>query len=76
MPVEVEPDSAGRPAAVTAQGRRQRAVVGIQETWRVDEGWWRPRPLSRLYVRLTLDDGQRLTVYQDLVEGGWWAQRY
>lgn len=76
MPVGVDAGAGGLPAAVTDRGRGRRAVVEIQETWRVDEGWWRPSPVSRRYFSLVLDGGRHLTVYEDLLGGGWWAQRY
>ena len=46
------------------------------ETWRIDDGWWRQRPVSRLYYRLALEDGRTVTVYRDLVSGGCWRQSY
>lgn len=68
-------DAEGVPQVVVAKGRH-RAVEGVQEVWRVDEGWWRSRPVSRLYYRLVLDDGRQVTVYRDIHEGSWWMQRY
>lgn len=76
VPVKVETGPAGQPVAVTPRGRRRRAVAEIQDAWRVDEGWWRPRPVSRLYLGLVLDDGQHLTIYRDLLQETWWIQRY
>jgi len=74
-PVEVEADGEGRPAAVTLSGRRLR-VVAVQDTWRIDDEWWRERPVSRAYYELALEDGRVVTVYRDLVRGGWYEQRY
>ena len=65
-------DGAGAPAAIVL-GRRTRRVSVIRERWRIDDEWWR-RPLSRDYATVVLDDGRPLTVYRDLVEGGWWVQ--
>jgi hypothetical protein len=47
----------------------------VAERWRIDEGWWGPNALSRLYYRLVLVDGRLVTVYRDLVDETWWAQR-
>jgi hypothetical protein len=71
----VEADGEGRPAAVTLSDRRL-AVVAVQNTWRIDDEWWRERPVSRAYYELALEDGRLVTVYQDLVRGGWYEQRY
>ena len=64
---------AGAPAAVMEKGRRRR-VLQVMETWRVDDEWWR-QEVSRLYFRLELEGGVRLTVFQDLLSGKWYEQR-
>jgi hypothetical protein len=69
-PIEVEADGEGRPVAVTLSGRRRR-VVAVQDAWRIDDEWWRERPVSRLYYELALEDGRVVTIYQDLVNGRW-----
>jgi hypothetical protein len=55
--------------------RRPLPVTRVAERWRIDEGWWGPNPVSRLYYRLVLADGRLVTVYRDLDDGTWWAQR-
>ena len=49
-------------------------VRDVQESWRIDDEWWRV-PIRRMYHRLLLDDGRLLTVYHDLESGGWFEQR-
>jgi hypothetical protein len=71
----VEADGDGRPAAVWLSGRRY-AVEAVLERWRIDDEWWRQRPVSRLYLRLALEDGRTLTVYRDLLSGRWAQQAY
>lgn len=77
MPVLVDPS--GEPRAIGMpgpQGRRRTVpVTQVAERWRIDEGWWGPNPLSRLYYRLVLADGRLVTVYRDLMDETWWAQR-
>jgi protein ImuB len=72
-PVAVEADAEGQPVAVTLNGRRLR-VVAVQDTWRIDDEWWRERPVSRAYWRVVLEDGRVITVYSDLATAGWWRQ--
>jgi hypothetical protein len=48
----------------------------VQDTWRIDDEWWRERPVSRVYRRLALEDGRVVTVYEDLVSGRWAMQSY
>ena len=74
-PLRVEADGDGRPAAVWLSGRRY-AVEAVLERWRIDDEWWRQRPVSRLYYRLALEDGRTVTVYRDLVSGRWAQQAY
>jgi hypothetical protein len=72
----VRVDATGRPLAVQRHGwPRARAVVRVQDCWRIDDEWWRERAISRLYHDLLLDDGQLLTVYHDLVADAWFEQR-
>jgi hypothetical protein len=71
----VEADAQGRPAAVTLSGRRLR-VLQVQDTWRIDDEWWRERSVSRVYFSVALEDGRTVTVYQDLVSMRWARQGY
>jgi len=72
-PLRVEAGEDACPAAVWLSGRRC-AVEAVLERWRIDDEWWRERPVSRLYYRLALADGRVVTVYRDLVSGRWWRQ--
>ena len=65
----------GLPAAVWLAGRRY-AVEAVLERWRIDDEWWRERPVSRVYYRLALGDGRTVTVYCDMVNGRWAQQAY
>ncbi|MFN0071901.1 MAG: hypothetical protein ACKVVP_10485 [Chloroflexota bacterium] len=55
--------------------RRWRRVIQVLERWRIDDEWWRSRPVSRLYFAVLLEGGLRLEIYRDLVDGQWYAQR-
>jgi len=63
------------PIAVHLSGRRI-AVEAVVEIWRIDDEWWRDRPISRLYWRVALEDGRVVDVYRDLASGKWWRQAY
>lgn len=63
----------GTPGAVQVRGRWE-AVEAVTETWRIDEGWWRPDPVSRLYSTLALEDGGCLTLFRDLLADRWYSQ--
>ena len=74
--IRVRVDGDGRPLALRRRGwSRPRAVARIQDRWRIDDEWWRTRPISRLYHLRLLEDGTLLTVYHDLVTDTWFEQR-
>ena len=74
-PLRVETDEEGQPIAMWLSGRLC-AVEAVLESWRIDDEWWRQRPVSRSYWRLLLSGGEDTVIYTDRMEGGWWQQRY
>ena len=52
-----------------------RLVSAVQDRWRLDDEWWRERPIARLYHSLVLEDGSLLVVFHDLLADAWIAQR-
>ena len=62
----------GRPRVVDVRPARQ--VASVREAWRIDDEWWR-QPVSREYRAVVLDDGRLLTLYHDLLDGRWYAQK-
>lgn len=53
----------------------QRRILQIQDTWRIDDEWWRA-PIARRYYLVLLEDDSLRTIYHDLVTGQWYAQAY
>ena len=72
--IEVATHDSGEPAVVIRNGRRGR-VAAVLNSWRIDDEWWREQ-ISRRYFRVELKDGPVLIVFQDLVSGRWYQQRY
>jgi hypothetical protein len=72
--VEAGANQDGEPLWVQWQGR-QRRVESVEDSWRIDDEWWRAE-ISRRYFLVALDGGRRLTLYQDLLSGEWFAQAY
>ncbi len=72
--VLVEEDAEGLPIVVREK-RRQR-IEAIDDYWRLDDEWWRPEPVSRLYYAIRLTSGQKLVIYKDLTDGSWYRQSY
>jgi hypothetical protein len=49
----------------------------LDDTWKVGpDEWWRgpSHAIERMYYELRLEDGRRLTVFRDMVNGGWFRQ--
>lgn len=72
--VDVHVDDAGEPVFVRLPGKTARKIETTREIWRIDDEWWR-QPISREYRTVILDDGRSLTLYHDLLNRHWFAQR-
>src|SRR6266571_4431725 len=57
--VEVELDAVGSPVTVDLA-----TVETVQETWRIDDEWWR-MPIVRRYVEVILEGGGRVVLFED-----------
>ncbi len=73
IPVDVRESARRTPAAIKIKGRWRR-VVSIDDICNVDEEWWRERPIVRMYYRVNLEGGRRMTVFRDMVDGAWYRQ--
>ena len=73
IPVQVEENEHQRPVAVTLRSQRLR-VSSIDDLWKVEEEWWRGEPIVRMYYRVTAQGGRHITIFRDLVGGGWYRQ--
>jgi hypothetical protein len=51
-------------------------VSELRDAWRLEEAWWREKPLSRMYYQVLLEDGQRLTLFRDLATERWYQQHH
>ena len=65
----------GRAPSVMTGGKRFE-VTSIEDAWRVEDEWWRDAAVSRTYFEVLLEDGRRISVFQDHATGAWYEQRY
>ncbi len=72
--VTVHTDAHGELTHVRLPGKTARRIEVVRERWRIDDEWWR-EPISREYLAVILDDGRVLTLYQDLSDRRWYAQK-
>lgn len=72
--IEVRCHRSGDPAAVRTRTQFRR-VVEIIDRWRIDDEWWRPEPIARMYYAVELDGGIVETIFHDLITGEWYQQR-
>lgn len=54
---------------------RQYAIAQIQDTWIIQDEWWREE-MDRQYYYLLLDNGTLRTVYHDRIADTWYEQSY
>jgi protein ImuB len=72
---KVEADASGEPAVLLVSGRRI-MVETVLDRWRIEDEWWRERPVSRMYYRVVLEDGRVVELYRALLSGRWYRQTY
>ena len=72
LPVRSKDD--GSPKALKLRGRWV-DVDAESDRWRVDDEWWRERPISRMYYECVVDHGLKVVVFKDLITGEWHQQR-
>ncbi len=63
-----------RPSIIVDSRRRHR-IERVQDTWIIDDEWWRD-PISRQYFQVVLEDGGVRTIFHDRVADSWFAQAY
>jgi hypothetical protein len=74
-PVQITIDEqSGLPLAL-CERRRCRQIERIQDTWHVDDEWWR-EPISRHYLQVVLRGGVLRTLFHDRIADRWFAQSY
>ena len=73
MPEEFEEDAEQRPVAVTLYGVSV-PIESIEERWEDAGDWWKDNPVVRMYYRVTLEAGQQLSIFRNMVHGGWYRQ--
>ena len=72
--IRVTADEDGSPVFVWIRNR-QRRVARVRNVWRIDDEWWR-QEIARRYFELELSNGSMITMFQDLISGNWFLQRY
>ncbi|MCS7002399.1 MAG: PHP domain-containing protein, partial [Dehalococcoidia bacterium] len=74
-PIAVQVGDDGAPRAIRRPDwRRPRPVALILDHWRLDDEWWRERPVQRQYYAVLLADDTLLTVFFDAVANEWREQ--
>jgi hypothetical protein len=73
--LEVEASANGVPMRIRTGGVWQDVSL-VRRPWRIDQHWWRERPVRRTYFEVMAADGPTLTIYHDHVSGEWFRQEY
>lgn len=72
-PIQVETRN-DAPVALIENGTRHR-IAQIQDTWIIQDEWWR-QELFRQYYQLLLANDTRRTVFHDRIADRWYEQAY
>jgi hypothetical protein len=74
-PIDVTLDEQSGLPRVLHERNRGREVEHIQDSWQVDDEWWR-EPISRRYLQVVLRDGALRTLFHDRITNRWFEQTY
>ena len=74
-PVMVTLDPLSGEPLLLHEGNRAREIERIQDSWQVDDEWWRD-PVSRRYLQIVLRDGALRTLFHDRITNRWFEQSY
>ena len=75
QPVPVVVVASNNIPATVIINRQTLRVERVQDTWIIEDEWWR-QPIARQYFALLLDDGTRRTVFHDRIANTWCLQEY
>jgi hypothetical protein len=51
-------------------------VEAVREQWLVEDRWWTPKPLQRVYFEVILAGGRNMVVFREPPDGvRWYEQR-
>ena len=67
-------DENGLPVALKLRGKWLN-VESVSDRWRINDEWWRDQPVSRNYFTCVVDEGIKVTVFQDLISEQWYSQK-
>ena len=72
--VGVITDTHETPKAMKLNGRFI-SVESVADCWRIDDEWWRERPVSRIYYQCSVGPGLQAIVFRDLTSNVWYLQK-
>ena len=74
MPIAVEEDDNQQPLVLNLIGDKL-AVISVDDRWEDEEDWWKDDPVVRMYYRVSTEDGRKVTIFRNVVHGGWYWQQ-
>ena len=72
MPIHVQEDAEQWPVTLNMVHGYSQRVVSVDDRCEVEEDWWRDNPVVRMHYQVTLEDGRQLTIFRNMVHGGWY----
>lgn len=74
-PIQVMRDELSGLPRILHERNSSREIARVQDSWQVDDEWWR-EPISRRYLQVMLRDGALRTIFHDRIANCWFAQAY
>ena len=72
--LSVKADANGVALELKLRGRWLK-VESSEDSWKIEDEWWRDEPVSRMYYEFVVDGGIVVTVFQDKVTKRWYRQK-
>ena len=73
LPVQVEIDKSQEPINVFDKGF-WRSIDAILDKWHVEDEWWKPDPIDRVYYECVFNTGKHIVLYRDRISTEWYKQ--
>ena len=71
MAARGQEDEECRPLSISLEGNVLE-VVSIDDRVEEEAEWWEPEPLFKMHYQVTLEDGQRVTIFRNMKTGAWY----
>jgi hypothetical protein len=73
VPLQIETGNYQLPLNVLSRGRWW-GIEAILDQWHVEDEWWKPDSIDRMYYECVLNNGKYIVLYMDCISNAWYKQ--